>query len=70
METAAVWVPLAVAAVTAGPAYIAFVVRKVHHQVNGQDETLSTMTLKTMQAIGRVEAKLDDHILGHGGDGR
>lgn len=66
----AIWVPIAVAAVTAGPAYIAFVVRKVHHQVNGQDETLSTMTLKTMQAIGRVEAKLDGHIDSHGGDGR
>lgn len=70
MDTAAVWVPLAVAAVTAGPAYIAFVVRKVHHQVNGQDETLSTMTLKTMQAIGRVEAKLDHHVASHGGDPR
>lgn len=65
-----VWVPLAVAGLTAGPAYVALVLKKIHHQVNGQDETLSVMTLKTMQAVGRVEAKLDDHIASHGGDGR
>lgn len=67
---AQVWVPLAVAGVTAGPAYIAFLLRKVHHQVNGQDETLSTMTLKTMQVVGRLEEKIDRHLLDHGGDGR
>lgn len=65
-----VWVPLAVAGLTAGPAYVALVLKKIHHQVNGQDETLSTMVFETSKAVGRIEAKLDDHITSHGGDGR
>lgn len=64
------WVPIAVAAVTAGPAYVAFLVKKVHHQVNGQDETLSSYVVQTAKAVGRLEQKLDDHIVSHRGDGR
>lgn len=56
--------------VTAGPAYVAFLLKKVHHQVNGHDETLSTMVFETSKAVGRIEGKIDNHITSHGGDGR
>lgn len=65
-----VWVPIAVAGLSAGPAYIALVLRKIHHQVNGQDETLSTMVFETSKAVGRIEQKLEDHVSSHGADGR
>mgnify|MGYP001575938939 CR=1 FL=1 len=66
------WMPLAVAALSAGPAWAAVYLRKIHKQVNGQDETLSTIAFKTMQTVARVEQKLDQHLTDHErvGDGR
>jgi hypothetical protein len=73
METT-VWVPavavLGAAVVGAGPAYIAFLLKKVHHQVNGQEETLSTMVFETSRAVGRIEEKVDKHLSDHAGDGK